>query len=292
MKVKIVDKKIILPEIKLFKNDFGLDTIVFSIDKTYNGKDLSDLSAYLNYKRNDGASGKILLEKVVNDKSLALTYPVGNEITGVEGQVDMQISFSDEQNYNMSTEIFSIDVLKRINGAEQVESGNVDISVMYQSFVSRTEFANHVESMEELPEKVKDIESSITLLEEETEKKALQKSINLKELLYDGDGNLISQDRSYRENFKSNMTYEINCIDESNNKFIICLNSNTFERGKFSTAYLKTGATEVSIEVDTKIKIYGDGVIDNLLTCETHSQYEIIVYYNGAYFEVFSTKIE
>lgn len=292
MKVKIVDKKIILPEIKLFKNDFGLDTLVFSIDKTYNGKDLTTLSAYLNFKRSDGVLGKIFLEKSINEKTLNLTYVVGNEITAITGQVDMQISFSDEESFSMATEIFTIDVQKRINGGEVVESGQVELSVLNQQFVARTEYVAYVESMMDFPTRVTNLESYVNDLDVNTEKKNAYQKVVLKEVFYDADGNLIVNDTSYLQNLTSDTIYDIDCIDEAKNKLTLYLNVTSFERGRDSTVYLKTGVTEVSIEGNAKIKLYGDGVVDNGFLCEINSKYEIIVHFNGLYFEVFLTKME
>ncbi|MBR2614604.1 MAG: hypothetical protein IKC71_03295 [Clostridia bacterium] len=117
MVIKIIDKRVYLPDITILQMENG-EKLCFQRDRFFKEFDLNLYDAYLKYVRSDGASSKVLLDKKVDDNTLTLEFTVSSEFTAVSGTSTLEISFENQNGNLFNTEIFYIEIRKAITGFE------------------------------------------------------------------------------------------------------------------------------------------------------------------------------
>ena len=130
MTAKIINKKAVLSATVINQGEKGSDNIVFTLNKNYNGKDLSSYNPFASVKRADGTTDKISLtlsseqsesNSVGNGKpsstdEISLILNVGESITAVPGELEMQLSFeSTDGEVVWRTEKFGLEILGSID---------------------------------------------------------------------------------------------------------------------------------------------------------------------------------
>lgn len=107
MTAKIINKKAVLSDLVINQGEKGSDEIVFTLNKTYNGKDLSACAAFAAIKRADGTCDKIVLTTETDGEQtdgsettqtlcpdeMTVTLKVDDSVTAVPGELEMQLSF-------------------------------------------------------------------------------------------------------------------------------------------------------------------------------------------------------
>ena len=167
MAIKIIDKKIVLPEIKLFQTDNLSEELNFECERFYNGKDLALCKVYLKFLRSDGFSDKIELPLTSTENTVSFTLGISNFLTSYTGDLKMQICFEKADEFILNTEIFSVEILSSISGRGVVDGGELDPALHFSDFLKKSDLNEALKTYVPLP-KVKSVdldENSSLILE-------------------------------------------------------------------------------------------------------------------------------
>ncbi|MBE5756233.1 MAG: hypothetical protein E7342_00355 [Clostridiales bacterium] len=207
MVIKIINKRVILPETNVFEGENGVDLISFEMDRFYDGVDLSSYDAYLKYVRCDGVSDKVLLNKKVEENVMYLEFKVVNRFTNLSGEVKIQLSFEkDDKIFN--TELFYIDVKKSITGLEELDDPTK--MQILEFYIKKSEFEEEREKI------INAVSSSFTQLELKIEEGEIvaKKATNADSAVFDGENNEIAKTYQKKEDGKGLSTNDYTFSDK------------------------------------------------------------------------------
>lgn len=117
MTANINEKTVKLPPVRVFRGDDGGDTITFECARAYGALDLSAASAFMKFLRSDWYAEKVPLQKSADETAVRFDWKIDKKQTAVAGPLRMQVVFEGED-FVFQTEVFTLDVLPSLTGAE------------------------------------------------------------------------------------------------------------------------------------------------------------------------------
>ncbi len=109
-------RRVTVTKTPVYQSDAGAGEYDFTLNRYYQGKDLSLLTAYLKISFQDESTDKILLSDVcVTEDSLTVKFTVSEAFSRVAGKAECQLSFeSTDGEVVINTEVFTVDILSSI----------------------------------------------------------------------------------------------------------------------------------------------------------------------------------
>ena len=147
MTINIVNKRVVMPDMKVLKYETNSNTLNFETDRYFDSVDLGDCNVYIKTLRQDGFSDKLLLATAITDNKILFDWTLGANDTMVEGDLQCQISFEKANEFVLNTQVFSIEVMESLSGYESTENGYVESIPFFSDIVYNKELETEIEGI-------------------------------------------------------------------------------------------------------------------------------------------------
>ena len=123
MITKIIDKRVVFEGPTVIKDESGIDTLYFEINRFYKTVDLNLLTPYFKFLRSDGYDDKVVMKKAFKDetqKEIIISVEVDSSMTRLKGDLTCEISFESTDGKLFNSEVFYLQVENSITGIDGI----------------------------------------------------------------------------------------------------------------------------------------------------------------------------